>query len=142
ISAPIAVFVVMTITTTYLLVAGNVTNVRYSFNHWFAFTWWAATPQIIGYIASLLILALSSSTQIGQSTLQPLSLNELVFHKSMNQSGYALLASLNLLQIASVWLTYVGVKAWSGRSTTFCLVFVLLPYVLVYGVWAAFLAFR
>ena len=141
IAAPIAISVVMVLGALYFLIAGNITNVRYSFKHWFAFSWWASSPQIIGSIASILILVLSSSTQIGSSAMQPLSLNELVFHKTMSEPGYSLLSSLGLIQVASAWLTYVGVKAWSGRSTTFCLIFALLPTVLVYGVWAV-LAFR
>ncbi len=141
ISAPIVTLILMVVGAAYFLIVGNLTNIRYSFNQWFAFNWWAASPQIIGSVASLLILTLSSSTQIGTSAMQPLSLNELVFHKTMSEPGYALLSALGLVQVAAAWLTYVGIKAWSGRSTTFCLVFALLPSVLVYGIWA-FFSFR
>ena len=74
-------------------------------------------------------------------TLQPLSLNELVFHRATGTPGYSLLSALGLVQVAALWLTYVGVRVWSGRSTLFCLIFTLLPTVLIYGVWA-FFAFR
>jgi hypothetical protein len=141
IAAPIAVVVITTIGALYFMLAGNVTNVRYSFRHWFAFNWWAASPQIIAFIPSLLILAMSSTAQIHASALQPLSLNELVFHRAMGTPGYSLLSSLGLVQVAAAWLTYIGIRAWSGRSTLFCLVFALLPTVLIYGVWALF-AFR
>ena len=141
ISAPIGLSVAMVISALYLLIAGNITKVRYSFKHWFAFSWWGSSPLLIGNIAALLTIAFSRSTQISQSAMQPLSLNELVFHKTLGQPGFTLLTSLGLIQIASLWLTYVGIKAWSGRSTTFALVFVLVPYVLIYGVWA-FFAFR
>jgi hypothetical protein len=70
--------------------------------------------------------------------MQPLSLNELVFHRTMSQPGYSLLSSLGLVQVVSLWLTYVGIKTWSGRSTTYCLVFTLAPYVVIYGIWALF----
>jgi hypothetical protein len=141
IAAPIGLVVAMLLGALYFLIAGNITNVRYSFKSWFAFNWWAASPQIIGYIPSLLILAFGSSTQIPQSALQPLSLNELVFHRAPGTPGYTLLASLGLIQVVAAWLTYLGVRAWSGRSTLFCLVFTLLPTVIIYGVWALF-AFR
>jgi hypothetical protein len=139
--APIAVLIIVTISSLYFMLAGSITNVRYSFRHWFAFNWWAASPQIIAFIPSLLILALSSTTQIYASALQPLSLNELVFHRAMGAPGYSFLSSLGLVQIAVAWLTYIGTRAWSGRSTLFCLVFALLPTALIYGVWALF-AFR
>jgi hypothetical protein len=141
IAAPIVLLVIVSITALYFTLAGSLTSVRYSFKHWFAFNWWAASPQIIAFIPSLLILALSSTTQIFPSTLQPLSLNELAFHRSMGTPGYNLLSGLGLVQIATAWLTYVGVRAWSGRSVPFSLVFALLPAVLVYGVWAL-VAFR
>jgi hypothetical protein len=139
--APIAVLIIVAISSLYFMLAGSITNVRYSFRHWFAFNWWAGSPQIIAFIPSLLILALSSTTQIHASALQPLSLNELVFHRAVGSPGYSFLSSLGLVQIAVVWLTYIGTRAWSGRSTLFCLVFALLPTALIYGVWALF-AFR
>jgi hypothetical protein len=141
ISAPIATFIIVLLGTLYYTVAGNLSNVRYSFNQWFAFSWWAGSPQIIAFIPSLLILMLSRSTQISASALQPLSLNELIFHRATGTPGYSLLSALGLVQVATLWLTYVGVRAWSGRSTLFCLIFTLLPTVLIYGVWA-FFAFR
>jgi len=139
--APTLLFVIVSIGSLYFKLAGSLTNVRYSFKHWFAFNWWAASPQIIASIASLLILALSSTTQIFPGALQPLSLNELVFHRAMGAPGYNLLSALGLVQIATAWLTYVGVRAWSGRSALFSLVFALVPFVLVYSVWAL-VAFR
>jgi hypothetical protein len=30
----------------------------------------------------------------------------------------------------------VGVRTWSGRSWLFSCIFALLPYVLIYGIWA------
>jgi hypothetical protein len=125
----------------YFTIVGNISNVRYSFKHWFAFSAWAASPGIIALIPSFLILALNSSTQIAMSTLQPLSLNELLFHRAVGTPGYTLLSSLGLVQVATAWLTYIGVRTWSGRSTLFCLIITLLPTVLIYGVWALF-AFR
>jgi hypothetical protein len=138
ISAPIVLSIFMLLAATYCVIVGNITNVRYSFNHWFAFSWWAASPTIIGSIAALLTLLLSSSTQIPSSAMAPLSLNELVFHKRMGEPGYTFLMSVSLTQVVSLWLTYVGIKAWSGRSTTYCLLFTLLPYVILYGLWALF----
>jgi len=139
--APIALVIVVSIGALYFLVAGNLTKVRYPYKHWFAFNWWATSPQIIASIASLLILALSSTSQMYPSSLAPLSLNELVFHRAMGTPGYNLLSAIGLVQVATAWLTYVGIRAWSGRSVLFCLVFALLPAMLIYGIWAMF-AFR
>ena len=125
----------------FFIVAGNITNVRYSFRHWFAFCWWVATPQILSAIPALLILLLTDTSQLDASALNPLSLNELVFHRGLAEPGYSFLTSIGLIQIAIWWLTVVGVKVWSGRSTLFCTVFALLPSVIIYGLWAL-VAFR
>jgi hypothetical protein len=141
ISTPIGLTIAMVIGAVYFLVVGQITKVRYSFNHWFSFCWWIASPQVLGSVIAILTVMLSGSTQMGTGSLQPLSLNELVFHKNLGEPGYTWLSSIGLIQIASLWLTYIGIKAWSGRSTTFCLLFTLLPMLVIYGVWALF-AFR
>jgi hypothetical protein len=137
----VALMVVQLISALYFLVAGNITNVRYSFRHWFAFSWWVGTPQILGAIPALLILLLTDTSQLDASALNPLSLNELVFHRKLGEPGYSFLTSIGLIHIAVWWLSVVGLKVWSGRSTLFCAVFALLPSVLIYGIWALF-AFR
>jgi hypothetical protein len=141
ITTPIALLLLATIAATYFLIAGKLTDVRYSFKHWFAFNWWAGSPQIIASIVSLLILSLSSTTQLPPSALQPLSLNELVFHRPMGSPGYSLLSGFGLVQVATAWLGYIGIRAWSGRSVAFSLALAVLPGVLIYGIWAMF-AFR
>jgi hypothetical protein len=141
ITAPVAIMVITLIGALYFMLAGAITNVRYSFKHWFAFNWWAGSPQIVAFIPSLLILALSRTTQMPQSSLQPLSLNELIFHRTLGTPGYSLLSSLGLVQVAVVWLSYIGLRAWSGRSPQLCTIVAMLPIVLAYGVWALF-AFR
>jgi hypothetical protein len=141
IAAPIAIVVIMVIGALYFMLAGAITNVRYPFKHWFAFNWWAASPAIIAFIPSLLILATAGTTEIPISALQPLSANELIFHLDPAEKGYNFLASVGLVQLVTAALTVVGVRVWSGRSMLFSLVFGLLPTVLIYGVWALF-AFR
>jgi hypothetical protein len=141
IAAPIFIVVIMVIGALYFMLAGAITNVRYPFKHWFAFNWWAASPAIIAFIPSLLILATASTTEIPTSALQPLSANELIFHLEPGAKGYNFLSTIGLVQLVTAALTVVGVRVWSGRSMLFSLVFGLLPTVLIYGVWALF-AFR
>jgi hypothetical protein len=84
---------------------------------------------------------LSENSQISPSALQPLSLNELLFHVPMSGKGYTLLESLNIPSFLSWGLLIIGVRTWSQRSWVFSTVLVLLPCVALYGIWA-FLAFR
>ena len=120
----------------YFTLAGNIVNVRYKFQQWFALSCWTALPHLIVSAASAVYLLTADSNQIGSEELWVLSLNELFFHKSMSDPGFSLLSTLTLIHPWTWWLTVVGVRIWSGRSWLFASVFVLAPIVLVYGGWA------
>ena len=139
--APVGSLMIAAIGALYLLLAGSLTKTRYSYRYWFAFTWWVATPTVVALIPTVLILAFSTTTQISSNALQPLSLNELLLHMAVDAPGYNLLSNFGLVQLAQASLAYVGLRVWSGRSASSCLVLVLLPMVLLYGAWA-FISFR
>jgi len=120
----------------YLLLAGKITNVQRSFGQWFALSCWTSLPSVLAAIPSAIVLLLSTTTQIDQSELQPLSLNALFFHRAFDQPGFSLLTSINLLHFLALYLAALGVRTWSGRSWTFSTVFVSLPWALIVGVWA------
>ena len=122
----------------YFSLAGKITNVQYSFRHWFALACWTAIPQFLTVLLMVGYLLLSPTNQISNEELQLLSLNELFFHRTMGEPGYALLSNLTLLT-PWVWLlTVIGVRIWSGRSWVFSTVFALLPEALIYGIWSIF----
>lgn len=125
----------------YYVLAGKVTNVERSFRHWLSLNAWSGLPTVLAVIPAAFVLLSAGSAQIPQEDLQPLSFNALLFHRAPGEPGYTLFNSLNLLQLASLYLAVVGVKAWSGRSWLFSTVFATLPFVLLYGIWA-FVALR
>ncbi len=125
----------------YLLLASKVTKMQVGFKHWFAFICWTSLPALLNFVVAAILLLLSDTTQMNPSTLQPLSLNELVFHRPMNAPGFTLLESLNLATLLSWVLMVIGVRNWSQRSWAFSATIIALPIVLIYGIWAL-LAFR
>jgi Yip1 domain len=134
---PLVIVIIGLIGALYLLLAGKITHVRRSFRHWFAFTWWAALPgAVLTFVASTFVLLTVTTAQIDQTELKPLSLNALFMQKAAGESGYTLFSSIDLIQLFSLYLSVVGVRAWSGRSWLFSCVFALLPYALIYGIWA------
>jgi hypothetical protein len=136
---PIAIVLIGLLSALYFLLAGKITGVRRSFRQWFAFTWWAALPgAAMTLLAAAFVLLTSATTQIDQTELKPLSLNALFFQKAFDQPGYTLLSSIDLIQLFGLYLSVVGVHTWSGRSWLFSSVFALLPYALIYGIWAFF----
>lgn len=120
----------------YLLVAGKVTRVTRSYRHWLALSCWTGLPVLVSGLAGLVMLALQSGGQFAPDVLQPLSLNSLFFNRQMGDGAFNLLSSLTLLHPVGWALAVLGVRCWSARSLAFSLVLVLLPVVLVYGIWA------
>jgi len=132
----IAILVFRLLEAGYYSLAGKITNVQYSFRHWFALSWWTSLPHLLGLVVMAVFLLLTDSNQVGSEELQLLSLNELFFHRPQGEPGSALLSNLTLLHPWAWVLTVIGIRAWSGRSLLFSLLFALLPIVLIYGGWA------
>jgi uncharacterized membrane protein YhdT len=125
----------------YLLLAAKVTKLPQGFKHWFAFSCWSSLPLFLTIVVSAIFLIMSDTPQVSPSVLQPLSINELVLHRPAGSPGYGLLESLSIPAVLSWILMIIGVRVWSERSWTFSAIFILLPVVVLYGIWAAF-AFR
>jgi hypothetical protein len=121
----------------YFLLAGNVANIRFKFEQWFALSCWTALPHLIGTASMAVYLLTTGTNQISNEELSLLSLNELFFHKSLGDKGFTLWSSLTLIHPWAWWLTALGVRVWSGRSWLFSSVFALTPIVLMYAAWAA-----
>lgn len=132
----LAIALLKVIEATYYLLAGKVTGLAPTFKQWFGLACWTALPQALAIIPGAAVLLMQSSGQFEPGSISPLSLNELWVHKTLGAPGYSLFSGINLLQIWSLVLVVLGVRAWSGRSWPFSAVFALLPAVIVYGVWA------
>jgi hypothetical protein len=122
----------------YYLLAGKIAGVNRSFRHWLALSAWTSLPTVLAVIPAALVLLTATSNQVGQDSLQALSLNELFFKREPGETGFALLTNINLFTFVSLYLATVGVKVWSGRSWLFSIVFSVLPLILIVGVWALF----
>ena len=122
----------------YYLLAGKITNVQRSYRQWFALGVWSNVPTLLAAIPAALVLLTTTNGQLDSSAIQPLSLNELFFHRTMGQPGYSLFTTLTLLHPLAWLLAMIGVQEWSRRSWLFSAVFVLLPVVVIYGGWAWF----
>ena len=136
IAIPIVLLISRLIESTYYLLMGNLTGVRKPFKHWWSFSWWTGLPSVISVVPAALILILGDSHQIEASALAPLSLNELVFHRHMSESGYSLWTTLSLIHPFMWWLAVVGMQVWSKRSAVFSAIVALLGPALFYGCWA------
>ena len=138
IAACVLVLLFRVLEATWYLLAGKVTNVNRSFRQWFALANWTSLPGVLAVIPAVLSLLLADTDQMDPGVLQPLSLNELFFHRGIGESGYQLLSSVGLLQVLGAALAIIGVHTWSRRSWLHAAVIVLLPVGLILGPWAYF----
>jgi hypothetical protein len=139
IGAAIGLPLVFALQAGYYWLAGKVASVQLSFLQWFSLITWSSLPTLAGILASVMILATSTAHgQMGPGELQLLSLNELFFHRAPSEPGFQLLNALNLLSLWVWGLIVLGVRTWSKKSWGFSTVFVLLPFVVMYGGWALF----
>lgn len=137
--AALAIPLMLLVGAVFLLLATKVTGVERSFRHWFALSTWCTLPvTLVGLVLAAVVLLTASTTQLPQAALQPLSLNELLFQREPEEPGYALFSNLNLLQFVSIYLTAMGLKVWTNRSWTYCIIVAALPFALVFGPWAFF----
>jgi hypothetical protein len=132
--------VLFALTAVYYLLAGKVMGAGMGFGKWFGFAVWTSMPRLL----ALPLMALQIATSGGRLTMEDsnmVSLNYLLLHlpQSSPWAGFA-----DTLDLSSLWtmaLATIGLKAWTGRSTAACTFAAVLPYVLVYGTWAAKIAF-
>jgi hypothetical protein len=122
----------------YYLLAARVTKIPLGFRHWFALTCWSALPALLGAVVAAIFLLIRDSDQVGPGILQPLGLNELFFHRPLGSKPQAFLDALNIPGMLGWVLAIIGVRAWSARSWLFSAIFVLIPVVLLYGIWGWF----
>jgi len=125
----------------YLLLAAKVTKLPQGFKHWFAFSCWTALPTLLGSVVAAIFFLMGTNMQVGPGALQPLSLNELVFHQPMGSPAQPLLETVGIPAFLIWILMILGVHSWSQRSWVFSTIFVMLPVVVFYGIWAL-IAFR
>jgi hypothetical protein len=137
----IAVPVFFLLQALFLLLAAKITHVSLGFKHWFALACWAALPALLGMVVAAIFLVLSDTAQMAPGILQPLSLNELFAHRPTGSPGQAFLEGVGIPGFLSWALLIIGVRTWSQRSWSFSAIFVLVPIVVIYGLWA-FFSFR
>lgn len=126
----------------FFWVAGLITGARMRFKQWFALACWSQIPTLVAVVYGAVLLATSGhAPQLSPGALQPLSLNELFYHRGPDEVGYALLNFLNLLNFWVWALCVLGVRLWTGRSWLFSILFVMLPIAVLIG-GGAFLTFR
>ena len=136
----VAIPLILAISAVYYLLAAKVIGNELGFGKWFAFVTWTSVPTLLMLPAMAVQLLMHGDGQLAPDALTPLSLNQLFFHLPMEHRWAGLLNALNLLTLWATVVAVIGYRRWTGKSTGTSVFIVLLPQLLVFGGWAAFLA--
>lgn len=122
----------------YLMIASKFLSHGISFGKGFALAAWSSVPGILMFPLGAMQILMASNNQFDYSALNPVSLNQLVFHYEMNHPLATLMDSLNLTTFWSMFLLVIGFKVWAKVKNSTAFLVVLLPYILIYGLWFAY----
>ena len=114
----------------YYRAIGPAAGLRRTFRQWFAFAAWTSLPHVVAVVPAVLVLLLADPSHLGPGAMQPLSLNELLFHRPLGAPGYNFLSIASVLHFVTLALAVFGVRCWSGRSWAVSAMFVLTPALL------------
>lgn len=124
----------------YYLIAGKVLGTGIGYGKWFGFSVWTSVPSLLAVPLSVFQI-MSSGGRVLAEDLNMVSLNYLVLHLPPSHAWAAFANGVNLTSVWCIFLSVIGLKAWTGRSTGTCVTVALLPYVILYGLWAAKIVF-
>lgn len=140
IGAVVGTLVALALSALYYLVASKVMGTQIGYGKWFGFSVWTSVPRLLTIPLSAVQIA-TSNGRLAPEDLNMASLNYLVFHLPMTHPWASLVGSIDLTMFWSIALAVLGLKVWTGRSTATCLTVAVLPYLIVYGLWSAKIAF-
>ncbi len=130
--------IIYLISATYLHLANKLsTAADISFGQWFSLSIWSSFVGVFGVLASLAMIMMSDSNQLSLEDLQVTSINALFVHAAGGEPWFRWASTLNLINFWTIFLTGTGIARWTGASTLKSMIIAALPWVLIFGIWAA-----
>lgn len=131
-------FIIYAIMGVYFHLANKLTtSADLSFGQWFSFSVWANFVSIFGTLAAIAYILMSDTNQISAESLQVTSFNALFVKASVGDAWYSIASSFSLINIWIIALMTIGYARWTGATMMKSAIVVLLPWVLVFGIWAS-----
>lgn len=133
--------IIYTIQAAYLHLANKlISGAEIGFGQWFSFSVWTSFVGVFGSLAAFVMMFMADSNQLATHSLQPLSLNSLFIHAGPGDPLFTWASSLTLINIWTWVLMSIGYARWTGADLLKSTVIAVLPWVLIFGIWAAMAA--
>lgn len=136
VAVSLGTLLVTAVVAVYYLIAGKAMGSQIGYGKWFGFVAWTSVPRLL-VIPLMALQVATSEGRLAFEDMNMVSLNYLLFQLPMSHPWAGLANSIDLTVPWSLALATIGLKAWTGRSMGTCVFVAALPYVLVYGIWAA-----
>lgn len=134
-----AMLMAFAITGVYFAIVGKVRNNDFGFAKGFSLAAWAGVPYLLLFPLGAMQIMLASTNQISFESLNPLTLNQLVFHfDNITHPMAGFLEAISVTMVWSLFLMVTGYQVWSKSSLATALKVVLPPYIVIYGIWFAY----
>ena len=129
--------VIYTLQATYLHLANKLTTgAEVGFGQWFSFSVWTAFVGVFGTLAAFVVIFMADSNQLAGEKLQVLSMNSLFIHASPGDPLFTWGNSLSLVNFWMLFLMSIGYARWTGATIVKSTIIAVLPWALIFGVWA------
>lgn len=132
--------IILAVYALYLLIASKIMGSAIGYGKWFYFSIWISVPSLIG-LPLMAMQIMTGNGTVPFEDLNMLSLNYLVFHFPVSHPWARMLGGVSLTTFWTMFLSFVGLRVWTGRSATACAIASVLPYAVIYGIWIAKLVF-
>ena len=131
-------FVIYLLMALYFHLANKLTTgAAISYGQWFNFSAWANFVNVFGSIAGFVVILMASSNQLPAENLQVFSANKLLLNAGPGDPWFTWGSFVNLLLLWVIALCTIGFARWTGTSTVKAGIISALPWVVIYGAWAA-----
>ncbi len=139
ISIAIVVPIIMAILGLYYHLVSKTMGAERKFGQWFGFSVWASWPSVLMSVIALVLIYTASSGEIEAGVMNATSIAYLAGISQFSKWG-ALLGSLSLITFWQIALAAIGFREWTQRSMTTSLFVAAAPSVIIFGIWALFVA--
>ena len=135
-------FVIYSIQATYFhLVNKTAGNPAFGWGQWFSYTAWTSFVGVFNALAMFVVIFMADNNQLAQHDLSPLSMNALFLHSQPGDAWFTWGNSLTLINFWMLYLMTLGFSRWTGSSMAKSAIIAVTPWALIFGIWAALIAF-